>query len=277
MPVNHEIVGRWYPPTTYEVTAEAIAAYADAVNDPNPAYRQGDDSIAPPLFGIVAGWGALASPIADAISADLLMLLVHLVQDMRFSRPVRVGDVLQCKAAMIGVEGGQRGTKATGHVIYTDASGAQIGEFFATIYLRGHGGEPSNGEAAPSTTVERSGDPIVVTTFSIDADQTTRYAQASGDHNLIHLDNDFATAVGLPGIINHGMNTLAQACWNAVENLLDGDSTRLTRFAGRFSKPVLPGQQLTNSIWASTSEGTWAFQTDGPDGAVIKDGLITAR
>jgi acyl dehydratase len=39
---------------------------------------------------------------------------------------------------------------------------------------------------------------------------TDRYAEASGDHNPIHLDEDFATSVGLPGRILHGLWTAAQ-------------------------------------------------------------------
>jgi hypothetical protein len=39
---------------------------------------------------------------------------------------------------------------------------------------------------------------------------TDRYAEASGDHNPIHLDQDFAISVGLPGRILHGLWTAAQ-------------------------------------------------------------------
>ncbi|MDX6677171.1 MAG: hypothetical protein QOE31_1223, partial [Solirubrobacteraceae bacterium] len=39
---------------------------------------------------------------------------------------------------------------------------------------------------------------------------TVRYAGASGDFNPIHIDEDFARAVGLPGRILHGLYTMAQ-------------------------------------------------------------------
>lgn len=273
MPVNHDVVGKWYPESTYHVTADGIQAYADAVNDPNPAYRKGDDSIAPPLFPIVAGWNAMASGMGDAMSADMLMMLVHLIQDMRFVRPIRAGDVLTTRGRISGIAGGGRGTTATGHVEYTDQSGAKVGEFYATIYVRGHTGEPQTGEPAPSIRTTRSGDPVATVEQRIDEDITHRYAEASGDQNPIHLDADFAKSVGLPGIINHGMNTLAHACWAAVENLAEGDPARLRRFAGRFSKPVIPGQTLTTAFWRTDADGVHAFETIGPDGPVIKDGL----
>lgn len=44
---------------------------------------------------------------------------------------------------------------------------------------------------------------------TFDADQTFRYAEAAGDPMPIHLDDEFAKAVGLPGIIVHGLCTIA--------------------------------------------------------------------
>ena len=46
-------------------------------------------------------------------------------------------------------------------------------------------------------------------TFTITRADLVRYAAASGDHNPIHQDEDVARSVGLPGVIAHGMYTLA--------------------------------------------------------------------
>jgi len=48
-------------------------------------------------------------------------------------------------------------------------------------------------------------------TFTITRADLVRYAEASGDHNPIHQDEDVARAVGLPGVIAHGMYTMALA------------------------------------------------------------------
>lgn len=276
MPINHDNVGKWYDERVYDVTQEAIKAYADAVNDPNPVYREGEDSIAPPLFGIVSGWDAMASAVGDNVSGDLLIQIVHLIQDMRFHRPIRAGDTLRSKGRISGVVGGERGTSVVAHVETVDANGEPVGEFYATSYIRGHTGEQNSGDPAPSITAERQGDPVATAEITVDDDQTYRYADASGDHNPIHKDPDLAKSVGLPGIIVHGMCTLGMACSAAVENLCNGDPTRMKRFAGRFSKPVLPGQTLTISFWhAGEQDGrsTFAFEVTGPNGPVLKDGL----
>jgi acyl dehydratase len=76
-------------------------------------------------------------------------------------------------------------------------------------------------------------------------DQIQRYAQASGDRNPIHLDESFARAAGLPGVIAHGMLTMAFANQMLTDWL--GDRSLLKRFQGRFSGMVLPGDELTCS------------------------------
>ena len=86
---------------------------------------------------------------------------------------------------------------------------------------------------------------------------------------------------GLPGIINHGMCTMAIAVKGAVDGLAGGDPTRVKRVAVRFSKPVFPGEEITTRFWEEGSAGdskTYGFETYNPDGAaVIKNGIRRDR
>lgn len=68
------------------------------------------------------------------------------------------------------------------------------------------------------------------------------YAGASGDFNIIHLDESFGRSVGLGGNILHGMATMALGANFAVYNL---DPRRLKRYKARFSAPVKPLDTLT--------------------------------
>ena len=63
------------------------------------------------------------------------------------------------------------------------------------------------------------------------------YADASGDHNPIHQDEAVAVAVGLPGVIAHGMYTLALAARYVDEWL--GESGRIAELGAKFTKPVV--------------------------------------
>ena len=62
------------------------------------------------------------------------------------------------------------------------------------------------------------------------------YAAASGDSNPIHADDAAAQAVGLPGVVAHGMLTLGRAM--AVVAEFAGGPDRLVEFGARFIRPV---------------------------------------
>lgn len=72
---------------------------------------------------------------------------------------------------------------------------------------------------------------------SIDRARLRAYAGASGDDNPIHRDDEFARAVGLPGVIAHGMWTMGAA----IEAVTDwvGDPTAVVDYATKFTAPVV--------------------------------------
>jgi acyl dehydratase len=80
-------------------------------------------------------------------------------------------------------------------------------------------------------------------------EQIAAYADASGDHNPIHLDDDFARSVGLPGVIAHGMLQLGIACTVAATEA--GGGNLLRRVHCRFAGMVVPGDSVTFSAQQS--------------------------
>ena len=72
---------------------------------------------------------------------------------------------------------------------------------------------------------------------------TVRYAGASGDYNPIHIDEEFARQVGLPGRILHGLWTMAQVARAQTEAA--GGPDKLKRLAVQFRGMGLPEQELT--------------------------------
>jgi acyl dehydratase len=76
-------------------------------------------------------------------------------------------------------------------------------------------------------------------------EQIDAYAEASGDQNPIHLDEDFARSVGLPGVIAHGMLQMGIAGTVAAEEA--GGGARLRRLHCRFAGMVVPGDTVTFS------------------------------
>jgi meromycolic acid (3R)-3-hydroxyacyl-[acyl-carrier protein] dehydratase HadB len=89
------------------------------------------------------------------------------------------------------------------------------------------------------------GEPLPSLTKHVTVEQIRQYAEASGDRNPIHLDETFARSAGLPGVIAHGMLTMAFANQMVTDWL--GDRSLLKRLQGRFAGMVLPGDDVTCS------------------------------
>jgi acyl dehydratase len=73
--------------------------------------------------------------------------------------------------------------------------------------------------------------------------QIAAYAEAGGDHNPIHLDDDFARSVGLPGVIAHGLLQMGLLAVVAAEAA--GGPSHLRSLSCRFAGMVLPGDTVT--------------------------------
>ena len=87
--------------------------------------------------------------------------------------------------------------------------------------------------AAPGSTIG----PVTV---PVGRQTLVAYANASGDQNPIHQDEAFATSVGLPDVIAHGMWTMGAA--GTVVEEWAGDGGRIVEFGTRFTKPVVVPQ-----------------------------------
>jgi acyl dehydratase len=74
---------------------------------------------------------------------------------------------------------------------------------------------------------------------------TARYAGASGDFNPIHIDEEFARSVGLPGRILHGLWTMAQVA--RAETEAAGGPEHLKRLSVQFRGMGMPEQEIVVS------------------------------
>jgi len=137
------------------------------------------------------------------------------------------------------------------------------------LFVRGSGSRAKGAAAEPPPEPEY----VFTTGQTVDENQTYRYAEASGDHNPIHTDPEFARNVaGLPGIILHGMATMAFASRAVLDAVAAGDPSRLSRIKVRFSKPVFPGETLTTRGWVAGSENgttTYGFETLNARGSLV--------
>jgi acyl dehydratase len=278
-------IGKPSEPVEFSVEQERIAAYAAATNDPIPQHVSGE--LAPPVFSIVPAFQAMGMAALSVIPHELLGMILHGEQDFHFHAPIQPGMELSTVSTPIGMRQRSSGVTVIVRSDTRDAAGELVTEAYSTTFVRGAGGVEDKGEEAPKHGFEahlREREPNFEVAQTFDKDQTFRYAEASGDPMQIHLDEEFAKSVGLPGIIIHGLCTMAFTSVAVIENLAADDPTRLRRLAVRFASIALPEQTITTRIWETgeldetdgltNSAGmAYSFETESDGGAtVIKDG-----
>jgi acyl dehydratase len=279
MPLNPACLGKTYAPITTEVTLDGLQRYARACNDDNPRYFDANavgGIVAPPMFAVVVTWLSVITAMTDVeLRADLLRLL-HSAQDIEFLAPIRPGDSITSTARIASIETHQSGESMALELEAHNARGETVTRTTFTSFIRGRRTAAAIAEGRADDVGVR-GTPIIEVAQTIDLDQTSRYAAASGDLNPIHVDANVAKMAGLPGIIVHGLCTMAFTAKVIVDRLCDSDPTRLKRLAVRFSRPVFPGDTITTKVWPNGDRAgrrAYAYETYNPDGlAVIRDGV----
>jgi acyl dehydratase len=94
---------------------------------------------------------------------------------------------------------------------------------------------------------------------------TVRYAGASGDFNPIHIDDEFARSVGLPGRILHGLWTMAQVARAQTEAA--GGPDRLRRLSVQFRGMGVPEQEVVvSSTVREVSDGVAVIEAEARQG-----------
>ena len=278
MAVDISTLGTTSEPATAPLEPERTVAYAAATNDDNPAYVSGE--YAPPVFGVVPVFEAMGAASAGLIPSDYLMFIVHGEQDMHFHQPLRPGTSLSTTVTPYAARVGGSGTRV---VMKTESSDASSGEpvltQYFTIFVRGMSDGESAGPDKPNHDFPEDarsrpvGDPYVI---HVDDDQTYRYRDASGDQMPIHVDDAFAKTVGLPGIIAHGLCTMAMCSQAVVQSAAGGDPARLKRLAVRFASNVFPGNDVEVQLYdaGTTADGAkaYAFEATSKGDVVIKHG-----
>jgi acyl dehydratase len=274
---NTDALGQWTEEVPFTVEKERAIAYAKATNDENARHLSGE--LAPPVFAVVPIWNTLGPSILGVVPAEILPTVLHGEQDIFIHEPIRPGMELISRAKPVGIHAAGSGVSVNTFTETRTTEGGIVNEQWMTSFFRGAEFDGDTGKSAPSHRVDpadRSAEPIATVEQGYDKDQTFRYSEASGDLMPIHLDDDIAKQVGLPGIIIHGLCTMAFNSRAVIAEAAEGEPERLKRLAVRFSKTAFPEQKLTTSIYSapdSNGNAAVAFESETDAGIVIKDGL----
>ncbi len=279
MAFNIEGLGKPARDKVIDVDAEVVKKFARATNDDYPAALDG--VVAPPFFSIKPMYRPMGEAIGSVTPPERMMYTLHGEQDMRFLAPIRAGARLHATAKPLGIAAKSSGTTILLLGTVADEEGAIVCEQRMAMFIRGSGDTLTAGE--PVTPLEAfdvnaMGQPIATHIQMVDDDQTFRFAEASGDPMKVHLDAEIARKFGLPGIICHGLCTMAMAGNAAVGELADGDPQRMKRLAVRFAKPLLPGQEISTRFWRDDKfgvPGRYRFETQAADGTIVlSNGIV---
>jgi acyl dehydratase len=146
MPLDQAFVGRTYPPSPpYLVSREKIAEFADAVGDPNPAYRSVEaaralghrDVVAPPTFAIVVTSRASAQAMFDPDLGLDYSRVVHGEQSFTYERPVMAGDRLVVVSSVENIRSAAGNDLLTLRAEVSTVDGERVCTARSTVVARG--------------------------------------------------------------------------------------------------------------------------------------------
>lgn len=263
MGMNRELVGYEGKPVEFVVEADQVRAYAAAVNEDNPLFL-GKNPVAPPCFTFTVGLPAMGKCMFHPKLGANIMRLVHGEHVFRYRRPVKAGERLVSRGKILSIEEKPTGETVTILVTSEDSEGKEVSQSEALFFIRGSG----SGKSAPAEPVPEPAKFDFEVPMKVAPDQATRFGNASGDKNPIHMNNDAARASGLPGVILHGLCTLSFAAQAVVDSCMRGEAPRLAEFGARFSKMVLPGDTVTTRI-RKTGAGVCEFDVVNQNGITV--------
>jgi acyl dehydratase len=259
-------IGRSGVEHRYEVAEAALDAYAEATGDVPGG----------PVFAVLPVWDAIAPASKSVASEDARRYVVHYEQDIVLHRPLEPGMALVSRATPVAILPRPNGTSLVIKTQTRSEDSGLVNEQYVTEFFRGVETDEGVGERAPDHRLPVEGDPTTAITYRVAEDQTVRYAAASGDDFAIHLDDEFARRVGLPGRIVHGLCTMAFAGRAVLEAAGVVDPREVRRIAVRFSAPLFPGESVTTRIWHL--DDAFGFESVNEQGTpVLKDGRLELR
>jgi acyl dehydratase len=195
--------------------------------------------------------------------------LVHAEQGFELHAPLPVDGRVSITTTITGMYDKGKGALVSSEAKAVDAeTGKDLITSRSGVFIVGEGGfggdrGPSDEWAAPDR------EPDHVVRFQTRPDQALIY-RMSGDRNPLHADPAFAARGGFPRPILHGLCTYGFTGRALLRALCDNEPERFDSMYGRFSRPVLPGDELVTSIWR-TGDGSAVFRTATGDGTVVID------
>ncbi|GAA0388761.1 3-hydroxyacyl-thioester dehydratase HtdY [Microbispora corallina] len=277
MPLHHGVIGLESPPYERSWTSKDTLLYALGVGAGTAELAFTTENSAGlrqrvlPTFAVLVAQAPTGRRLGDFDPA----MLVHAEQSFEAHREIPPEGRVRTTSTVTGIHDKGSGALVTSEARAVDAeTGEPMVTSRSAVFIRGEGGF-GGGRGPRDEWAEPQGPPDHKVTYPTHPDQALLY-RLSGDRNPLHSDPAFAARAGFDRPILHGLCTYGVTGRALLHAVAGSDPARLVAMSGRFSRPVLPGESLTVSIWVDGP--SVLFRTAKDDGTVVIDrGRATVR
>ncbi|MGH3548704.1 MAG: MaoC/PaaZ C-terminal domain-containing protein [Pseudonocardiaceae bacterium] len=266
MSTRASLIGKKYFLPAQEVAERDAAAYAEATGD-DPA-RSIDRGFAPPMYAVRLIAGVWRSVYQDPQLETADQLVLHAEQRMLFVDDLRLGTQVHVKGWVKAMISFGFGDAALIRTVVADEAGRALVSMECTLVIQGSSNCPPDRRRAR---VLSRAEPVCTESRLLDENAPQRYADAADDHNPLHLDDEIARTAGHPSRIVHGMCTLATGFAALSGQLLHDPDERVRYLRTRFTRPVLPGSEVTFSAHTTGAARTYAISAGCHGRPVLKN------
>jgi len=279
MSLNHDLVGVESEPAERTWTSADVLLYAlgcgAGQRDPlaelefTTENSIGVQTKVLPTFGNMIAGGGGGRSLGDFDPAAF----VHAEQAFTLHQPLPVSGTSRSVSKVTGMyDKGSAALVVTESAAVDAATGEPLVTTRGSIFIRGEGG--FGGDRGPGQDWEMPAGPAdEQVVYPTRTDQALLY-RLTGDRNPLHSDPKFAARGGFDRPILHGMCTYGFTGRALLHAVCGSEPARFTSMEGRFTRPVLPGDELTISVWSGPS-GTAYFRTTVNGAPVIDRGRLT--
>lgn len=271
MPINPEAVGAKGKPVRHSWNSKDALLYALGVGAgvDELAFTTENTKDLPqrvlPTFAVIIGGGGVPFNKIGSFNAALML---HGAQRIELYDEIPAEGEIESTGSIGNIW--DKGKGAVVELVSESvdvATGKPLLKTTMTAFFRGEGG--FGGERGPSPSFELpERKPDHEQRYTTRVDQPLLY-RLSGDRNPLHSDPSFAKLGGFDRPILHGLCSYGFTGRALLHAVCGGDPSRFKSMDARFSKPVMPGEDLVVSMWVDGGE--CLFQTHNGDGDVVMD------